>query len=98
LAPPRQLAPFRLRIAQVIVRDIIDDAAESIKGRDVAPARAAHGDERESEIGFARARNFRQRHRWFSFLSITNPILLRDPPAFALPEENNPGSKEPAGN
>ena len=30
-------------------------------------------------------------------LSITNPILLRDPPAFALAEENNPGSKEPAG-
>src|SRR6267378_4340612 len=30
--------------------------------------------------------------------SITNPILPRDPPAFALAEENNPGSKEPAGN
>src|SRR6266566_4627704 len=28
-------------------------------------------------------------------LSITNPILLRDPPAFALAEENNPGSKQP---
>src|SRR4029077_1879417 len=31
-------------------------------------------------------------------LSITNPILLRDSPAFALSEENNPGSKQPAGN
>src|ERR1700704_3906508 len=31
-------------------------------------------------------------------LSITNPILLRDPSAFALAEENNPGRKEPAGN
>src|SRR6266478_318966 len=30
-------------------------------------------------------------------LSITNPILLLDPPAFALAEENNPGSKQPAG-
>src|SRR5438046_2262827 len=29
--------------------------------------------------------------------SITNPVLLRDAPAFALAEENNPGSKEPAG-
>src|SRR5438445_11573343 len=28
--------------------------------------------------------------------SITNPVLLRDSPAFALAEENNPGSKEPA--
>src|SRR5207237_10140604 len=30
--------------------------------------------------------------------SITNPIFLRDPPALALAEENNPGSEEPAGN
>src|SRR5438067_13881260 len=29
--------------------------------------------------------------------SITNPAFLRDPPAFALAEENNPGSEEPAG-
>src|SRR5205807_8795573 len=29
--------------------------------------------------------------------SITNPILLLDPPAFALAEENNQGSKQPAG-
>src|SRR5207244_10240561 len=30
--------------------------------------------------------------------SITNPVFLRDPPALALAEENNPGSEEPAGN
>src|SRR5207244_13582658 len=30
-------------------------------------------------------------------LSITNPVFLRDPPTFALAEENNPGSEEPAG-
>src|SRR5205807_9769293 len=29
--------------------------------------------------------------------SITNPVLLRDSSAFALAEENNPGSEEPAG-
>src|SRR5437899_9147468 len=29
--------------------------------------------------------------------SITNPVLLCDSPAFALPEENNPGREEPAG-
>src|SRR5438132_13429238 len=28
---------------------------------------------------------------------ITNPVLLLDPPAFTLAEENNPGSEEPAG-
>src|SRR5437773_10275675 len=29
--------------------------------------------------------------------SITNPVFLRDPPAVALAEEDNPGSEEPAG-
>src|SRR5205809_1033817 len=29
--------------------------------------------------------------------SISNPVLLCDSPAFALPEKNHPGSKEPTG-